>query len=130
MTQDVWGNADMLAHFSWGWFAFTAAVYTAIVFSSSTFRNDAMVFSKRNAVPASTVFIEHLKFLTTLLVLMWIASAVYSRLPAWITDMWIRSRGSYYSDLDVVLLFSMIGLSLYEHGRIYVEADTEMEAQG
>jgi hypothetical protein len=129
MNQDVWGDPDMLAHFSWGWFAFTAAVYTAIVFSSSTFRNDAMVFSKRNAVPASTVFIEHLKFLTTLLVLMWIASAVYSRLPAWMTEMWIRSRGSYYSDLDIVLFLSMFGLAFYEHRRIYVEADTESEVK-
>jgi hypothetical protein len=117
----------MFENFTWYWFAIMAAVYTLLAFSCVGFKS-AMVFSKRNAIPTSTVWTEHLKFLTILLVLMWIGTAVCPSAPGWMKDKWIPSRSSKNSDLDFVFLAAVVTLHFVEHRRIYAEAESEGEA--
>lgn len=117
---------DFLQRWSLPAFGIAAALYTLVTFANvGTVK--AMVFSKRNAIPASTVLTVHLQFLTALLVLMWAATAVYPSLPAWMQGMWFRGRGSRSSTLDLIFLLGLGLMSHFEQKRIYLERDTEPE---
>jgi hypothetical protein len=113
----------MFDHFSWYWFAAMMATYTFMAFTCAGFRS-AMIFSKRNTIPAVRVWSEHFKFLTILFVLMWIISAVYPDLPAWMKVTWMAGRGSK-STVDLAFIAAILVLNFLEHRRIYAEAEPE-----
>ena len=114
----------MFEHFSWYWFAAMMATYTFMVFTCAGFRS-AMIFSKRNTIPAATVWSEHLKFLTILFVLMWTITAVYTDLPGWMKEGTWMGRGSGESTVDLAFIAAMGGLHFLEHRRIYAESQKE-----
>lgn len=120
-------NPDLLEHFSWWQFGLLAGIYTFIVFTSSGYRSKAMVFSRRNAVPASTVWAVHLQFVLALLALMWTVTALYPHFPGWMTDTWIPGRSRRFSVLDLAFFLAMGGLCRSEHRRVYAEVETEGE---
>ena len=116
---------DMLDHFTWARFAFLAGMYTFIVLTSGWFRI-GIAFSSRSAAPLPTLLRVHLQYLAALLLFYWLTTSLYPHLPNWMTDQWIRARGSK-SDLDVLLLLTMLGMFFAERKRIYVNAANKGE---
>ena len=119
---------DPLQHWSLLWFLAIAVFYTGLAFAFIS-RFGGKVFSERNAIPPSRVLTVHLQFLTLLLVVMWIGTALYPSLPIGMTDAWIKARGSSYSDVDVLLLVIMAAMGVVERRRIYLERDTDSEVK-
>jgi hypothetical protein len=119
-------SSDMLEHFSLLEYAIMAAIYSLLVFTGTGFKS-AMVFSKRNTVPTTTIFSEHLKFLTILLVLTLTVAQLYPKLPQWSKEIWLNIHGRS-SALDLGFVLAMAVMYLFERRRIYVEADPESEA--
>ena len=120
-------NSDWLEHFSLLKFAIMAGIYSLLVFATG--RRSGMIFSKRNAMPTSTVFAEHLKFLTILLLLLWAVTSLYPHLPEWSKAVRYtgRSDRGSSSGVDLGFLVAMIAMFVMERRRIYIEADTESE---
>jgi hypothetical protein len=127
---DLYGHPEPIAHFSWLGYAVIAAAYTLMTFTSVGFRS-AMVFSRRNAIAAATVFNGHVRFLLALLALIWSIALLYPILPLWIKDMWIQSRSGTHesSILDILFLLAMFCLYLLERPMIYKESEPEGDTQ-
>jgi hypothetical protein len=79
---------DPLASFSVWWYGGVAVVYSLLCLTMAT-RESARVFSKQNAMPVAEILTIHLKFLTFLLVMMWLAPFAYPHLPDWMKDTFV-----------------------------------------
>lgn len=116
---------DPLQHFSWWVFAGVVAVYTSMTFTGFVYKQGALVFSKQNAKPPSRVLSIHAEFLVILLVLMWLSSKSFSRLPGWMTDA-ITVRGVTISICDLAFVVGMAVLLLFEKRLIFAEVEGQI----
>ena len=121
-------NSDLFDHFSLLRFAIVAAIYTFLAFTTGA-RRHAMPFSKKNALPTSTILSEHLKFLTILLLLLLAVTWLYPHLPEWSkqTAMSGRSGRGGASGVDLGFFVAMAAIYHVERRRIYMEGETESE---
>lgn len=116
--------SEPIRHFPWPVYVLAGAAYSALAFRGELPREGALIFSKQNARPLSTILAIHLAFLTILLGLLWLAPYIEPFLPIWLTDdtYLVGYHGSTYSVLEYLFIFLMIGMHCLERRWLYLKA--------
>ena len=104
-------------------------IYSALAFRGELLRRGALIFSKQNVRPLSSILMIHLEFLTILWGLIWFYPHFEPLLPIWLTDDTFcqgRYYGRWFSLLDCLEPFAMIGMAQIERRWMYVECETDL----
>lgn len=106
------------------WWIYTGAalLYTALTFRGELPRREALIFSKDNARPLTSILTIHAAFLGALLAAIWMAIDSLPVLPSWLTTTF-NFHMAPMSGLELVFIVGGIAMHYVERRWLYEGAD-------
>lgn len=107
---------------SWWIYVGAALLYTALTFRGELPRSEALIFSKDNARPPTSVVTIHAVFLGGLLAAIWMAIEAIPVLPSWLMDTFIF-YAMPMSVLELAFIGGWFAMHYIERRLLYVGVD-------